>query len=268
MRGGAHSPFKRYLPWVAGAGLFGVVTVYVAQEAAAQLHWWEIIPWGVLTVFFLGGLVGTFYADCINPNSSLHNWWQMVRAVGDFGEAYNQSLDHDLGADHGGKQQFISIYVPFTFNRHTEVDAIRLTSQVHSFDGRVAGHPRASYNWKVFERTNHHKGDKIDIPIAHVPADFSNTGVYGDMDLAGYYLSAGSAHLVTIELLAGKRPQSHKIMIILPSMRITGRQAGRAGEVDPGGRLLVFQEGRTVFPQQSGPFQNDASGGTFAGFVL
>jgi hypothetical protein len=171
----------------------------------------------------------------------------MLRVVGHFGELYNKSHYHNLGADHGGHQQFISLYVPFTFNKRTEVDAIRLTSQVYRFDGRIAGNPWASYTWKVFERTNHHRGDVIDIPIAHVPADFGHPGVYGDMDLAGYYLGAGSAHLITIELFTGNRPQLHKISIILPSVRVAGKQAGQAGEVGPGGRLLIFQEGRALF---------------------
>jgi hypothetical protein len=142
------------------------------------------VPWGLAMIFFLGGFVGTLYADCINTNSSLRNWWQMLRAVGHFGDAWNKSLYHDLGADHGGHQQFISIYVPFTFNEHTEVDAIRLTSHINRFDGRIVGNPRASYTWKVFERTSHHRGDVIDIAIAHVPADFNHPGVYGDMDLS------------------------------------------------------------------------------------
>ena len=235
MRGAAGFPFKRYLPWATGTGLFAVLTWYAAEQAATQAPWWAEVPWVMVAIFFLGGFVGTLYADCINTNSSLRNWRQILRAVGHFEEIYNKSHYHNLGEDHGGHQQFISIYVPFTFNKRTEIDAIRLTSQVYRFDGRIAGDPWASYTWKVFERTNHHRGDVIDIPIAHVPADSGYPGVYGDMDLAGYYLGAGSAHLITIELFTGNRPQLHKILIILPS---------------PGGRLLVFQEGRALFPQQ------------------
>ena len=77
MRGAAGFPFKRYLPWATGTGLFAVLTWYAAEQAATQAPWWAEVPWVMVAIFFFGGFVGTLYADCINTNSSLRNWRQI-----------------------------------------------------------------------------------------------------------------------------------------------------------------------------------------------
>ena len=189
--------------------------------------------------------------DLYSQQGRLRKLIQHFRSIGQFGDIANQSVYHDLGQDHGGHQQFIRVVISFRFQQSVRVDVIRLTSNIYRLFGTdIEVPPWSSYTWRIARGERHHKGDIRQIEIAHIPYDPAYPGVYGDLDTAGYYLTAGSAHVVIVEIFAGKKAQSEEILILMPHNRIFAMPDKGPGQVDPGARFIALKKGESLFPKE------------------
>ena len=212
------------------------VSAWLTEQFMGTQTWISQIPFGWMALICFAFWLGS---DLYDQQGRLRKVIGHVKSIGRFGDIYNETLHHSLGEDHGGKQSFTSIYIPFEFRINTTVDFIRLTSKIYRLSGEIIGPLRGRYNWKIAEGERYQEGGLRPIAIAHIPHDTAHPGVYGDLNIAGYFLTSGTAHVVTIDIFAGKKRQSEKILIAMPP-------------VGPASRFIVLKKGESLFPRDNG----------------
>lgn len=241
----ARFPIRRYAPWLAltSLGSIGRIAVYVAEQAASQMPIWADLPWGTVALFAIGALIGAIYADAVNAESQLRTWWREKRFFVIFHPIYERRIMYDQGENHGGRMWHAGMMLRLEFKRKTRLDAIRMTGYVYRFNDRmpINDGPWAMHVWKSEDGQEYLKGDTIDVPLAHIPYQKEHPGFYGDLGNHGRYLSAGSAHLIIIELLTENAIQTRKVLILLPTRGISATTTG--------GRFVALQEDDIVFPR-------------------
>jgi hypothetical protein len=246
MGGQSQFPLARYAGPIATGTGSGGVAVYAAEQAASQLPFWAHLPWTAVVIFAGGWLFGLLFEDLRKEDSQLRVWWRWKRAFVEFKPLYSKTVWYDRGEDHGGSLAHASVILPICFRKQITVDAISVTGYVYRFSGQmpITEGAWAMHPWKVEIGRRFLRGDVHDLALAHIPYDFGHPGYYNTLGSDGYFMSDGTGHVVFVELIAGKRTQSKKLLFLLPSNRVAARES----TIDPGGRFFVFEEDNALFP--------------------
>lgn len=229
-----------------GIGSFTGV-LWLMEQYASQTSWWSMIPWGVITLLVLGFWLGH---DVYDSNSVSRIWYRRLRS---FGEFQNVITRHECSSLHndGVEKDLNAIYLPFVFSKERLLDEVRIKTTITGYMANkltVIDRMQNSYDdeWPdtSFIAKRYVSGSKIEIPIAFIPREHGDPGVYGDKKLSRSYFREGTAHFVEITLSSGKQRQRHTVQIFMPLTQFFN---------DPilginSGRFVMFENGKIPTP--------------------
>ena len=102
----------------------------------------------------------------------------------------------------------------FTSKKAIKIDRIYICSVYYQHIGGELKIRRGTYSWSHNLNVDFTAGESQEIPLAYIPAGWSNPGTYGDKSISGYALSKGTAHFVTVRVISGKRTQEKALQIL------------------------------------------------------
>jgi hypothetical protein len=227
---------------------------WLAEQFATAQMWFSQIPFGWLAIASFAFWLGY---DLYHPRGRLREAWRYYNAFVNFGSIYQRQVTYDRRPDHGGSLTHVGLMLPVTFRRTVTIEAVRMTGYAYRFHGvlPIETDAWAVHVWKTEIGGRYLHGDTADLALAHFPYEFGHPGYYGELGSGGYYLSKGTAHVVVVEIIAGRHVQKKQYLVLLPDNN--RYWDGKAG--NPGGRFIVFEEGNALFPalpaDKSGLFQ-------------
>lgn len=220
-------------------GAWVLLTVmWFAEQRLSLEEFWTQIPFGWLAIVAFAFWMGQ---DFYHPDGRLRQFIRRIRWVAEFAHPACRVEYLNLGDHHGGKLKVTGIYVPLTFPKSLSLRAIRIRSEIYRYQANKLGGEIGSYDW-VYKQNSHFLPDQtIEIPIAFIPEDKSQPGLYADRKKEGYLLGAMTAHFITIELFKRTTIQSKTLQILIP-----GNQPSfdPPDKVESGGRFFLFEDGQ------------------------
>lgn len=166
----------------------------------------------MLTAFFLGLLV----ADFADKRSWVRHNMRHFRRVGDFQTLIFSADFRSLGDDFGGRQQFISISLPFKNYRKCRLDVIRY--QISSADLFKSPHMETKdFDFRRMEGRQLLEGEVLNIPIAFVPVKPGGPACFVDFDKDMTYLSTRKSYEIRIEVSSRWKRSLADVRMVVPA---------------------------------------------------
>jgi hypothetical protein len=182
---------------------------WMAEKYFSDLFgdWWSQIPWGWLTLVSASFVAGNLLADWMNKNSLLRQKYEHWQRIFDVDQIWTPSLVIEDASYIGAK-------VRLRLAKSVQNAAIL----VQVFTNLTNGTPNGRLSWVVEKNATLISGEEREICLAVIPrTPGQHYSGWGDGPNHHGHVIHGSENLVSIEVEAGKRRQTFKLRLDVPS---------------------------------------------------
>ena len=215
--------------------------------------WFQNLPVWWITACFACAWIGQEIGD---KDGWLRSTINRLRNFVIFNRIKNVENKVDFASDMGGSQSCIAIVLELDFVKAVTVDQIRITTSRHIFAEKIYQGDNYPYIWRPVIKKEYAKGDRESIVLASIPFDIHHPGCCGDQG-EGRVFGASHSVLMVIDVIAGQKTASHKIIVNVSPSRVTGGLV--LGTINSAPRFMAYQEGQDPFQIYPGDWKRNSN---------